>query len=179
MRQSSSVSRKDLQKFKPVAPRVFREEPLRIRQGIILSNFYGPDQQRFTKLVQIGHGECRMRLLGGMKRSFDADVNLLLAALEPTTSARAERRRFLDFRQAQNRSIELTSRGFAALWSGQLNVIDTNNHWIHLALSARIWRRGPSLNSSRRGSRGAHHLRGREKPPKLRGALAGTFARSP
>jgi hypothetical protein len=169
----------DLEKFQAVPPRIFREEPLRIRQGIILGDSYGPGQQRFTKLVQISDSEGRMRFLGRLKRGFHADVKLLISALKPAAAARAERRRLLDFRQAKNRSVELTSRGLAALWSGQLDVIDTNYYWIHLVLERSHLATQPHLNSSPLGAQVGYRRRRREKPLRLRGAIAGTCARSP
>jgi hypothetical protein len=69
-----------------------------------------------------------------LKRGFDPDVELLLAALEPATSARAKGSRLFDFTQAENRAVKFASGRFAALWGSQLDVIDTSNHWIYLAL---------------------------------------------
>jgi hypothetical protein len=88
----------DLEEFQSVAPGIFREEALRIRQGIVVRDFYGVGQQRLPQLAQIEDGESRVRFLCRLKRGFNAYVKLLIAALEPTAAARAERLGLLDFR---------------------------------------------------------------------------------
>jgi hypothetical protein len=58
-------------------------------------------------------------------------VKLLGAALKPASAARAKRLWFFDLLEAKERAIEFASGGFAALRSGDLDVIDPGDARIH------------------------------------------------
>jgi len=55
---------------------------------------------------------------------FDADMELMGAALEPAAATGAEILGLLNFSHAQERAIEIAGYGFAAFGSGELDVIE-------------------------------------------------------
>ncbi len=117
--------RRKFNKFEPVSPRILRVEPARVRKVVILDDLYTPVRQRLAQFVQIENRKGRVRFLGCLKIPFDADVHLLRAALEPTTSARSQDRRLLDLFHTQDRAIEISRCRFASLGRRDLNVIDS------------------------------------------------------
>jgi hypothetical protein len=66
------------------------------------------------------------------KIGFHADVDLLIAALEPAAAASAKRGGLFDLRKAEQRAVELSSGKFRAFWSGQLDVVDARDHVVCL-----------------------------------------------
>jgi hypothetical protein len=131
MRQSSSESGLLFEEFESVAPGIFGEKAARAGERVVVGYFYGLGDQRLAQLVEIGDRESRVGLLGWLKGGFDADVELLIAALEPAATASAERSGLFDFSQAENRPVEFASGGFAVLRSGYLDVVDAHDQTIH------------------------------------------------
>lgn len=75
-------------KFQAVSPGIFGKKAASARYGIVIGDFCSTSEESFTQLAEIRNGESRMRLFRRLKRCFDADVNLLLAALEPAAAPR-------------------------------------------------------------------------------------------
>jgi hypothetical protein len=131
MRQSSSESALLFEEFESVAPGIFGEKTARAGHRIVVRDFYGVGDQGLAQLVEIGDSESRVGLFGWLKGGFDADVELLIAALEPAAAASAERSGLFDFSQAEKRPVEFASGGFAALRCGYLDVVDAHDQTIH------------------------------------------------
>ena len=72
-----------------------------------------------------------MGFSGGAKIAFDTDVKLLWAALEPAAPSRSQRLRLFNLAHAQQRAIEIASGSFAALGSGDLEVIEMGDSKVH------------------------------------------------
>jgi hypothetical protein len=64
---------------------------------------YGVGDQRLAELIDIADDESGVGLFRGAKIGFDADVDLLITALEPAPAAGSQRSRLFDFTQAENR----------------------------------------------------------------------------
>jgi hypothetical protein len=134
MPHSSSESLFLFEEFEAVAPRIFGKKPARSGERVVIRGSHGVGDQRLAELGEIGDGESGVRLFRGTKITFHADVDLLVATLEPATASGAERSRLVDFTQAQKRAVEFASSGFAALRSGQLDVVDAGYHRLPLSL---------------------------------------------
>jgi hypothetical protein len=102
--------------------------------------------ERPAKFGEISDRERWMRLFRGAKIGFDADVELLIAALKPAATTGAERSWLFDFSQAENRAIKFASRGLATLWRSQLDVVDASDQRVPPRLS---YRRRAVLHSLR------------------------------
>jgi hypothetical protein len=94
------ASRFCFEEFQAIAPRIFGEESLRVRQRIVFGDFYCVSEKRFAELGEIVDGEGGMGLFCGPKFGLYADVELLIAALEPAAAPCAKRGRLFDFRQS-------------------------------------------------------------------------------
>ena len=116
------------EEFEAVAPGIFGEEPARSGKRVVVNGLHAVGDQKLAELTEITDGESRVRFFRGVKIGFDTDVDLLIAAFEPASAAAAQRSGLFDFTQAENRAVEFASRGFATLWSRQLNVVDTHDH---------------------------------------------------
>jgi len=86
--------------------------------------------------------------------TFDANVELLRAALEPTSAAGLQRSRLYNFLQAQHSSVKVSRCSFTSLGRGNLDVFDLCHLPVH---TARISRRTIQIRRSR------HHSP--DKPP--------------
>lgn len=69
-----------------------------------------------------------MSFLGRPEIGFDADVQLLIPALEPAAASSGERSGLCYFTQPEKRAIEFPGRSLAAFWSRQLNVVNSYDH---------------------------------------------------
>src|SRR5580704_7658332 len=103
------------EKFETVAPRIFREESVRARQGIVVHRRHGVGNQRLAELGEVANRERWMRLLRRSKLRFHADVYLLLAAREPAPASSAQRFRLFNFPQAQQPAVKRARRILASL----------------------------------------------------------------
>ena len=126
------------QEFEPVAPRIFGEKASSAGERIIVGDFHGVGEKRFAELGEIWHGESRVSLFRRAKISFDADMKLLLAALEPGAAPSAQRGRLFDLAQPEDRAKKFAGRCLAALRSGQLDVVDSRNQVVCLGDHA-VW----------------------------------------
>jgi hypothetical protein len=78
-----------LDKFETIAPRIVYVEPLRIHNILIFDDRNAPRLQGCSQVMKVGYHKCGMRFFGSVKIFFDADVQLIPAALEPATAAGA------------------------------------------------------------------------------------------
>jgi hypothetical protein len=62
---------------------------------------------------------------------FDADVELLIATLEPAAAASAEGRGLFDLVQAEKRAIEFSSSLLATFRRGELDMVNACNHLVN------------------------------------------------
>jgi hypothetical protein len=124
--------------FQAVPPGIFGEKAAGAGQRVIFSDLYGAGEQRFTQLAEIRDSESRMRLFGRLERYFDANVNLLISALEPASAPCTKRRRLFDFAQPENRAVKFASGGLAACWRSQLDVVDASYHSGPLKIRIRL-----------------------------------------
>lgn len=76
-----------LNKFEPITPGIFRVEAARAGKILIIDDLYASRPERFAQFVQMEHHEGRVRLFGGLKIPFHANVHLLRSTLEPAASA--------------------------------------------------------------------------------------------
>ncbi len=72
------------------------------------------------------------RFLGRLESGFDANVKLLIAALEPATAASAEGSGLLNFVQTEEQTVEFAGGVLAAFWRGNLGVVNSRDNGIHL-----------------------------------------------
>lgn len=122
--QSGLPGRLLFQEFQAIAPRITDKKAARAGEGSVIGNFNAAGQQGLTQLVQVAGDEGRMGLSGGAEIGLDADVELLRAAFEPAAASGAERFGLWNFREAQQRTIELAGGGFACFRSSDLDVIE-------------------------------------------------------
>ena len=78
----------DFDKLQTVSPRIFRIEPALARQIVVICHSHAAVCQGFAQLIQFEYGKRRVSLLGGAEITFDTDVQLVRAALEPATAPR-------------------------------------------------------------------------------------------
>jgi hypothetical protein len=102
--------------------------PFTASKGLVVRDSYGVLGEKPAKFGEIGDRERWMGLFCGAKIGFGADMDLLIAALKPAAAAGAEQSWLFDFSQAESRAIKLASRGLAALWRSQLDVVDASYH---------------------------------------------------
>jgi len=76
------------EEFQTVSPGIFGKKAMRTGQRVIFRDLYTVRDKRFTKLAKFRDSESRMRLFCRLERRFNANVNLLLTALEPATAPR-------------------------------------------------------------------------------------------
>lgn len=72
-----------------------------------------------------------MSFFRGTEIRFDANVELLSAALEPAAATGAERFRLLNFGQAEERAVKFAGGGFATLRGGNLQMIELGDAGTH------------------------------------------------
>jgi hypothetical protein len=120
-----------LYEFEAIAPGVFGVEAASAGDGVVVGDLDAASEESLAELIEIGSHESGMSFFGGVEVLFDADVKLLGAALKPASAARAKRLWFFDLLEAKERAIEFASGGFAALRSGDLDVIDPGDARIH------------------------------------------------
>jgi hypothetical protein len=125
---AARISRGRFQKLQAIAPGIFGVEAARSGKGVVVRDFDGVGLESFAKPGQISYGEGGVSLFCRVKISFDANVKLLIAALEPAAAAGAEGNGLFDFSQAENRAVEFASSGFRAFRGGQLDVVDASYH---------------------------------------------------
>jgi len=99
--------------------------------GAVVGDFDASREKNLAQLVEAGGGEGGVSFFGGAEIFFDADVDLLSVAFEPTAAAGAQRFRLLNFPQAQERAVEIPGGGFAALRGGNLQVIEMCDSRLH------------------------------------------------
>ena len=87
--------------------------------------------EHFPQCIQVPDSKRRMRFLCGLKIALDSHVQLLRSTLKPASASLTQNRRFLNFRHAKNRSVEIASRHFATLRRRDLDVIDGTDQRIH------------------------------------------------
>lgn len=112
------------EEFEAVAPGVFGVEAPNAGERIIVGDLDAAREQCLAQLLRVVGNERGMGFLRGTEISFDADVNLLGATAEPASAARAKRFRLFYLLHSEERTIKIARGGFAALWSGNLNVIE-------------------------------------------------------
>ena len=88
-------------------------------------------EERLAELGEVCDGKSGVGFFGGLKGGFDADVELLIAALEPTTATGAKGSRLFDFAQAEKRTVKFASGVFAALWRRKLDMVYANDPGVH------------------------------------------------
>jgi hypothetical protein len=125
---AARISRRLFEKLQAIAPGIFGVEAARSGERVVVSDFYGVGLERFAKPGESSYDEGGVSLFCRMKIGFDANVKLLIAALEPAAAAGAERNGLFDFGQAENRAVEFASGGFTALRGGRLDVVDASYH---------------------------------------------------
>lgn len=128
-----ATSRLAFEEFEAVAPGIFGVEAAGAGDGSVVGNFYASGEQRLAKFVEVGGDEGGVSFLGGAEIGFDADVELLGAAFEPTAAAGAERLGLFDFGHAEEGAVEFAGGRFAARRSGDLEVIEAGNSNGHIS----------------------------------------------
>lgn len=121
----------DFDKFQPVSPRIFRVKPPLARQIIVICDGHAAFGQRFAKLVQIENRKRRVSLLGWPEIPFDADMELVRAALEPATAACPQHGRLLDFLHAENCAVKFPGHCFTSFGRCDLDVINVRDLQAH------------------------------------------------
>jgi hypothetical protein len=101
------------------------------RERVVVGNLNAASEQSAAQLVEVSDNKSGMSFPGGVKLPFDADVELLRAALEPAAATGAERLGLFNFGQAEERAIKFASGGFATLRSGDLQVIEMGDVSFH------------------------------------------------
>jgi hypothetical protein len=97
----ASSLRLRFQEFEAVAPRIFGEKAASVGEGGVIDDFDPVSEQCLSQFVEIAGSEGGVSFLCRPKVFFYADVELLAAALEPTTAARTERLGLFQFWQAE------------------------------------------------------------------------------
>jgi hypothetical protein len=77
-----------------------------------------------------------MRFLGGAEIPFDADVELLGAALKPQPASESERRRLGQLAETEQLAEKVTCLSLAAGWCSKLHMVDSLK-WVGLRHGAR------------------------------------------
>lgn len=116
------------EEFQAVAPRIFGVEAASAGERIVVGDFNAVRNQILAELVEFCRQKSRMSFLCGPEFGFHADMELLIATLEPAAASRDERSGLCYFTQPEKRAIEFARRTLAGFWSGQLNVVNSYDH---------------------------------------------------
>lgn len=92
--------------------------------GVVVGDLCSASEEGRAQIVEMAGDEGGMGFFRYAEILFDADVNLLVAALKPAPSARTKGLGFLYFRHSQERAVKFASGRLATLGSGNLEVID-------------------------------------------------------
>src|SRR5258708_37645394 len=114
-------------KFEAVAPGIFGVESADARNGAVVGDFDAASAESFPQFVEVGSSKGGMRLFGGTKILFDADMELLGTAPEPAATTGAKRFWFFNLAHAKESAIKIASGGLAAFGGGDLHVIKPCN----------------------------------------------------
>ena len=95
-----------MQKFEAVPPRIVRIEAVGAGEVVVFNDFDSPAVRAVRMALEIIHCKCGMGFARRLKFSLDADVKLTVAALEPASSAGAQRFRFFDFAETEHRAVK-------------------------------------------------------------------------
>ena len=121
---SGLLGRLLFQEFEAVAPGVIGEKTAGTGEGSVIGYLNAAREEGLAQLVQIAGDEGGVGFSGRAEIGLDADMELLRAAFEPATTSGTERVRLWNLGQAEKRAVEFAGGGFAALGSGDLNVIE-------------------------------------------------------
>ena len=121
----------DFDKFQPVSPGIFRIESALAGQIVVIQRGHSAAGQGFTQLIQIDHSKRGVSLPCGPEIPFNADMQLVRAALEPATAARAQHGGLLDFPQAKNYTVKFPGCCFTSFGCRDLDVIEASDSHTH------------------------------------------------
>lgn len=127
MRDSVRTPLRRLREFQPVAPRIGREEPPPTFYRGVPSALDFRTPEHIEECLDIAHRKRGMRLPRRPKGVLDADVELAVAHAKPAPAATPELRRLLDLLEPQQPAEEPACLGLAALWRGELYVVDVEH----------------------------------------------------
>jgi hypothetical protein len=116
-------------------------EPADVWDRVVLGDLDAASEQDTAEFVEVGHDEGGMSFLRWAKIRFDADVELLSAALEPAAAAGPERFRLLNFGQGEERAVKFAGSGFTSLRRGDLQVIELDDAGFHKQYKIPVSRR--------------------------------------
>jgi hypothetical protein len=107
--------------------------------GVVVGDLCSASEEGRAQIVEMAGDEGGMGFFRCAEILFDADVNLLVAALKPAPTARAKGLGFLYFRHSQERAVKFASGRLATLGSGNLEVIDSGDADVHSETRIPVW----------------------------------------
>lgn len=116
--------RRTFHKLESVTPGIFGVEATHAWNRNVVCNCDAVGEKSLAQFVEVSGGECGVSFFGGAEILFDANVELLAAALIPAAAPSTKRFGLLDFSQAQEIAIKIAGSGFAAFGGGDLEVIE-------------------------------------------------------
>lgn len=113
-----------LREFEAITPGIVGVETPDACEGVVPNTADTRVFQDSEQRVDIIYGERGMRLCGGAKSFFDANVKLGRAKLEPAATTRAQRLRLFDLVQLEQAAKEVARLRLASFGGCKLNVVD-------------------------------------------------------